>query len=202
MLPFSKSCCTFAPDYSNIYYRLRIMSNFDELIMKRRSIRVFDAEHKVSKEQIEALVKAAIEAPSWNNFQTSRYHVVTSSDVKQQLGETMAAFDTKIASTAPVLIVTTFVKGHSGFKGGEAVDELGDGWGIYDLGLHNALLLLKAADAGLDTIVLGLRDADKIRTLLSIPEEESIVSIIALGYRAKDGVRPKRKAVEEITKFY
>ena len=178
------------------------MSNFDELIMKRRSIRVFDAEHKVSKEQIETLVKAAIEAPSWNNFQTSRYHVVTSSDVKQQLGETMAAFDTKIASTAPVLIVTTFVKGHSGFKGGEAVDELGDGWGIYDLGLHNALLLLKAADAGLDTIVLGLRDADKIRTLLSIPEEESIVSIIALGYRAKDGVRPKRKAVEEITKFY
>lgn len=178
------------------------MTNFDELISRRRSIRVYDAERKVSKEQIEELVRAASEAPSWNNFQTSRYHVVMSDDMKQQLCETMAPFDGKIGATAPALIVTTFVKGQSGFKGGEAVDELGDGWGIYDLGLHNALLLLKATDSGLDSIVLGLRDADKIRKLLNIPEEEVIVSVIAIGYRAKDGMRPKRKAVEDIAKFY
>lgn len=78
----------------------------------------------------------------------------------------------------------------------------GDGWGIYDLGLHTALLLLKATDSGLDSIVLGLRDANKIRKLLNTPEEEVIVSVIAIGYRAKDGVRPKRKAVEDIAKFY
>lgn len=178
------------------------MSNFDELILRRRSIRVYDAERKVSKEQIEELVRAASEAPSWNNFQTSRYHVVMSDMMKQQLCKTMAPFDEKIGESASALIVATFLKGQCGFKGGEAVDELGDGWGIYDLGLHNALLLLKATDSGLDSIVLGLRDADKIRKLLNIPEEEVIVSVIAIGYRAKDGIRPKRKAVEDIAKFY
>ncbi len=83
------------------------------------------------------------------------------------------------------------------------MDELGDGWGIYDLGLQNAFLLLKAADMGLDSIVLGLRDADKIRTSLAIPGEESIVSIIALGYRVpKEIVRPARKASTEVSTFY
>ena len=56
---------------------------------------------------------------------------------------------------------------------------------------------------GLDSIVLGLRDADKIRTSLAIPGEESIVSIIALGYRVpKEIVRPARKASTEVSTFY
>ena len=50
-----------------------------------RSIRVYDAERKVSKEQIEELVRAASEAPSWNNFQTSRYHVVMSDEMNQSV---------------------------------------------------------------------------------------------------------------------
>ena len=45
---------------------------------------MYDAERKVSKEQIEELVRAASEAPSWNNFQTSRYHVVMSDEMNQK----------------------------------------------------------------------------------------------------------------------
>ena len=37
------------------------------------------------QEQIEELVRAASEAPSWNNFQTSRYHVVMSDEMKQSV---------------------------------------------------------------------------------------------------------------------
>ena len=48
-------------------------------------LRVYDAERKVSKEQIEELVRAASEAPSWNNFQTSRYHVVMSDEMNQSV---------------------------------------------------------------------------------------------------------------------
>lgn len=178
------------------------MTAFDELIQKRRSIRKFDAERKVTREEIETIIRAAQEAPSWNNFQMSHYHVVMSDDVKQRLSEAFAPFDAKICADASAVVVMTFERGHSGFKGGEPVDELGDGWGIYDLGLHNALFLLKATDMGLDTIVLGLRDAAKIKAVLGLPENESVVSFVALGYRIKDGVRPKRKALEEIAKFY
>ena len=156
----------------------------------------------MTRQQIEDIIRAAQEAPSWNNLQASHYHVVMSDGVKQRLSEAFAPFDAKICADAPAVVVMTFERGHSGFKGGEAVDELGDGWGIYDLGLHNAYFLLKATDMGLATIVLGLRDAAKIKAVLNLPEEESVVSFVAVGHRAKDAVRPKRKALEDIAKFY
>ena len=50
--------------------------NFDDVIYKRRSIRTYDANKKVSKEQILELIKAAQQAPSWKNSQTARYYAV------------------------------------------------------------------------------------------------------------------------------
>ena len=43
------------------------MKSFDELLWQRRSIRQYDAQKNVSKECIEKLLAAAIEAPSWKN---------------------------------------------------------------------------------------------------------------------------------------
>ena len=63
------------------------MKSLDELLHQRRSIRQYDAQKDVSKECIENLLAAALEAPSWKNKQTSRYHVVTSADVRTQLKE-------------------------------------------------------------------------------------------------------------------
>ncbi len=42
-------------------------------------------------------------------------------------------------------------------------------------------LILKATELGLSTLIMGLRDGDKIRDMLSIPESETIVSVIAVG---------------------
>ncbi len=152
---------------------------------------------------VEQLIAAAAEAPSWKNQQTSRYHVVASPEMREKLKACLWSQNQLTVKDAPVLIVTTFVKGVVGFeKDGTPSNELGDGWGIYDLGLHNALLLLKATDLGLDSIVLGLRDAEAIRTLLDIPQEEVVVSVIGIGCRSKDSVRPPRKAVADIAKFY
>lgn len=146
---------------------------------------------------------AAIEAPSWKNKQTSRYHVVSSSDVRTQLKECLAPQNRISIAGAPVLIVTTFVKGIVGFeKDGTPTNELADGWGVYDLGLQNSILLLKATELGLGTIVLGLRDAGAIRNLLHIPNDEVIVSVIGLGYCSKDSMRPQRKASSEISTYY
>lgn len=179
------------------------MSPFDEIIANRRSIRHFDAMRSVEKEEIEQMIAAAIEAPSWKNSQTARYHVVQSPEWMARLLETLAPQNQISADGASALIVTTFVSNRSGFeRSGEPTNELGNGWGIYDLGLHNAFLLLKAADLGIDTIVLGLRDAEKIRSTLQIPSEETIVSVIAVGHRSKDALRPKRKSVCDICTYY
>lgn len=179
------------------------MKDFDEIVSERRSVRNYLSDKPVSKDVVELLIKSAIEAPSWKNKQTSRYYVVMTPEMKEKLKACLWTQNQLTVKDAPVLIVTTFVKGIVGFeRDGSPSNELGDGWGIYDLGLSNAFLLLKATDLGLDTIVLGLRDADAIRNLLNVPENETIVSVIGLGYRSKDSIRPPRKEVEDITKFF
>ena len=66
------------------------------------------------------------------------------------------------------LIVTTFVHNRAGFQtDGTPDNEIGNGWGCYDLGLQNENLILKATELGLSTLIMGLRDGDKIREMLS-----------------------------------
>ena len=49
---------------------------------------------------------------------------------------------------------------------------------------------------------MGLRDTEKIRALLSIPEDETVMSVIAIGRADEAPSRPKRRNVEEVAKFY
>ena len=60
------------------------------------------------------------------------------------------------SSAHAALIVTTYVKNVVGFNGETPVNEIGNGWGAYDLGLHDAYLVLAAANAGYDTLIMGI----------------------------------------------
>ncbi len=44
--------------------------------------------------------------------------------------------------------MTTYVKNVVGFGADGPVNEIGNGWGAYDLGLHDAYLILTAKDHG------------------------------------------------------
>ncbi len=178
---------------------------FDKTIETRRSIRNYDATKDVTKETLEKLIYAAIQAPSWKNTQTARYYCVVSKEMTEKFrNECLPEFNAKRCEGVSAFIVAAFEKNISGFntETGEKTNELGNGWGIYDLGLHNENLLLKAADLGLGTLVMGIRDTEKIAQMLNIPENECIVSVIAVGYPAKEAVKPKRKHIEDIAKFF
>ena len=101
-----------------------------------------------------------------------------------------------------MLVVSTFEKGKSGFFQGNQTNEVGEGWGAYDNGLSNCYFILKARAMGFDTLIMGMRDADGLRTLFEIPENETIMAVIALGYRAEEPNRPERRPLDEIVKFY
>lgn len=176
---------------------------FQDLIEVRRSIRSFDTEKAVTKEQICEVVQAAIQAPSWKNTQTSRYYCVLGEEVQKAFAEkTLPGFNQN-SSNGAAYVVTTFVKNQVGFNAdGTPANECGNGWGYYDLGLHNAYFILKAKELGLDTLIMGLRDAQEIREICQIPQEEEIVAVIALGYAKTEAAgKPKRKVVEDILKF-
>lgn len=175
----------------------------DEIAAVRRSIRKYDGSKDVSREELETIIRFAQEAPSWKNQQTSRYHVVCNPDIIAKLRACLGGTNPQKTEGTKALIVTSFRRNIVGFnREGEPDNEVGNGWGFYDLGLQNAYLLLKAAEEGLDTLVIGIRDEPSIRALLNIPEDETIAAVIAVGHRAEEPQRPPRKELEKIATFY
>ena len=171
--------CTYQPTETNMKKQLKKIlmmasvvltligcagntASFDEIVANRRSVRSYDSSRKISEEQIRTLIATTQEAPSWANVQATRYYVVMSEEKLNKVLPSMLANQEK-ASTAPVLIVTTYKQNQSGFFNGEAANEVGNSWGAYDAGLSNAFLVLKAKEMGFDTLIMGLRDADGLK---------------------------------------
>lgn len=174
----------------------------NDVLLKRRSIRKYKKQ-VVKHEDIVTMIEYARLAPSWKNSQVTRYHVIENEDILHKVKNALAEFNQENVQDAPVLIVSSIVLNRSGFnRDGTPVNELENGWGYYDCGMHNMNLLLKATELGLSTLVMGIRDAKAIADILNIPENESVVSIIAVGYSDSEVEMPKRKTVEDITCFY
>ena len=178
------------------------ISSIDDLFASRRSVRSYDATKSISEEEVRTLLAAAQQAPSWANRQPSRYYVAISPEKLAAVRECVGERNAQNVAGAPVLIVSTFVKGQSGFGRGQAVNEVGEGWGAYDNGLSNAYLILKAREMGFDTLIMGFRESDRLRALFAIPEGEEVMAVIALGYRAGEPNQPRHKALDEIAKFF
>jgi len=137
------------------------MMEFQKLIEVRRSIRKYATDKKVTKEELMEMIGAAQEAPSWKNTETGRYYCVLSEEMTERVRrECLPEGNARKAENA-VLVVTTFVKDKAGFQNDKTADnELGNGWGCYDLGLQNENFVLKAAELGYGTLIMGLRDGE------------------------------------------
>ncbi|MDR2455284.1 MAG: nitroreductase family protein [Deltaproteobacteria bacterium] len=176
------------------------MTDFIEHASKRQSCRDF-SDKPVEREKLVKCLEAARLTPSGCNSQPWRVLVVTDPAVlpevaktTQQLGlneytskaqaffvvlETYAKLMPKIASMFDSQV---FAKG--------------------DLGAFTYALTLEAEAQGLGTVILGMFDRPKLIELLKIPAGESIFLVVAVGYPAKEGARPKaRKSLEEIHAF-
>lgn len=177
---------------------------FQQVIDKRQSVRKFNGK-QVDADILRQMVAAAQAAPSWKNTQTSRYYCISTPELVSKFRETvLPSFNQNSTADATAYVVTTYKKNISGFNKatGEADNEVGNGWGAYDLGLHDMLLCAKATELGVDTLIMGLRDSKVVADFCQIPEEEQVMSIIAVGYRAEDITsKPPRKDVDVIAKF-
>lgn len=175
--------------------------SFDEVLTTRRSIRSYDATKTISEQEVRTLMEAVQEAPSWANQQPSKYYVAMTPE-KIAAIQKLIGGNKRNVQGAPVLIVSTFERGKSGFFQGNPANEVGDGWGAYDNGLSNCYLILQARAMGFDTLIMGMRDADKLRSLFSIPENEAIMAVISLGYRKNQPIQPRHKQLDDVVKFY
>ena len=174
---------------------------YTELIRRRRSVRGYE-DAAVNHEDLEVILTQAQQAPSWKNSQTARCYVAETPGKLEEIRKSgLPAFNQNSSANA-ALIVTTFIKDTAGFSNGKPDNEGGNYWGAYDLGLHDAYLILAASNAGYDTLIMGIRDAEILRKELEIPENEQIMSVIAIGKRAKGPVDKTRKDLGEVVRFF
>ena len=161
---------------------------FKELVEKRKSCRSY-GEDVVKKEDIEEIIACALQAASWKNSETGRYYVALDADTINKVYNALPDFN-KVSSKNAAYIIATFKKGISG--------DGNDFWGSYDLGLQNSYLILKAKELGYDTLIMGLRDEERIREIFSISDDEIILPVIAIGKRNNNPVNKPRKDLKEV----
>ena len=154
---------------------------FKELIEERRSVRKY-VPSEISKDEMEVVVGEALNAPSWKNTEVTRYYAAISAEAKGRLWkEALPGFNVTSTANVAALVAVTFKKGESGYMGTAAANELGETWGAYDCGLASAYFVLAAKNRGWDSPILGIRDAEKIKAIMGIPDDETLTAVIALG---------------------
>ena len=173
---------------------------FRQLITARRSVRKYES--AADQDSLVTILKESQQAPYWKNQQNARCYVVETPEILEDFRLAALPSFNQNSSAHAALIVTTYVKNIVGFNDGTPVNEIGNGWGAYDLGLHDAYLILAAKNAGYDTLIMGIREADAIRTQLNIPADEEIMSVIAVGKSGQETSPRPRKDFGEVVRFF
>jgi len=177
------------------------MYQLDEIILKRQSCRSYEPK-TVAREDIIKCLEAARLAPSACNSQPWKFTVVTEPQTKTKLADLLKIIGgNKFADEAPVLIAIAE----------EACPKLMPGvlkkWDCKhfahgDIGIAVAHFILKAADIGLATCIMGTFEDKDVKELLNISEKDTVRVVISLGYPSDSNVKGKnRKNLDDIVSF-
>lgn len=147
-----------------------------EGLLTRRSIRKYQ-DTKVPAEYVDALLRAAMHAPSANNSQPWRFVVVDQRELLDKIPEFHPW--SKMLLQAPLAIVVCAL-----VPEGKKFEM----W-VQDCAAATQNILLAALDLGLGGVWLGVHPREErvngIRQLLRLPADIFPFSIIALGYPAE-----------------
>ena len=193
------------------------MSNLQEIIKNRRSVRKFLSK-SVPQDLILEVLQAAVWAPSAHNSQPWRFILLQDANVKADLAKRMAdawAADLKNDgltaeesirlermerfANAPVLIIACLTmeglrkfpdKNRQSYERDLAVESLG-------AGLENLLLTAHASGLGACWYCAPAFCKDIVRDVLKIPDSVEPSALIIMGYPAESPSVPPKKELKE-----
>lgn len=147
-----------------------------ELIAQRWSPRALDEQHKLRREQLEALLEAARWAPSFGNTQPARYLAGMRGEATfDRVLATLTQRNQSWAYRASALLIAVALTHND--KGEIPYAE-------YGVGLASQNLVLQAVAEGLVAHQMAGFDADAARQEFAIPEEARPLVAIAVGAAA------------------
>ncbi|EFI66099.1 nitroreductase family protein [Lysinibacillus sp. HST-98] len=197
-----------------------------DTLEKRRSVRHYDSNYKISSETLTALVESASKSPNGNNIQATRYLIIEDAKLRNLL--LPIAFNQQQIVEASTLIVMlgdyqAFNKGNiikiheEGYQAGYFDESLRDylanaAINYYegktkedlkleltrDVSLASMSLVLLANEAGFDTITMSGYDSKKLKEILNISDRYLDVMLIAIGKGIKAGHKTVRHDVNKV----
>lgn len=163
------------------------MADILDMIMKRRSIRVFTRE-PVDKETLTQLLKAGMAAPSARNSQPWEFLVVTDEKLLGELQSKLKYGKYNAPAAIVVLGNLEIAKNESAFR-----------FWVQDCAAATENILIAAANMSLGTVWIGSYPKEDViqtlREILDIPENVQPLSVIYVGHPAEE--KPARTQYEE-----
>ena len=168
--------------------------DFLELARSRYSCKKY-SNRQVEKEKLENILAAGRLAPTAKNLQEQHVYVV-------QSPEGLAKVDTLTPCRygAPTMLIVAFDKNNVFTYPGQKYDS-----GIEDATIVTTHMMLCAKSVGVDSCWVNFFDPDKMSEAFQLPENEEILTCLALGFPA-EGAAPlathnSRKPIEETVTY-
>ncbi len=147
--------------------------NFQDLILSRRSIRRYTSE-KISKEDIETILKAGMTAPSAKNCQPWEFIVVEDRDMLKTISE-VSPHGGMLAEASFGIVVCNDTEKAVNFE-----------YGVIDTSAATENLLLSAHGLGLGAVWIGvyprMERVEKLKEIFHLPSNITPISMAAFGY--------------------
>jgi len=165
----------------HVYFKaIEVMEKFSELIRIRRSMRKF-TEQELSQDEVVALLRAALMAPSSKGTHAWEFVVVDDKELLAGLSQCKDKGAELIAG-APLAVVVL------------ADPAVSDVW-VEDASVATTLMLLQAEDLGLGACWVQMRNRsmadgkpaeEMVRALLHIPDRLRVLSVVAVGHKGME----------------
>ncbi|WP_342434959.1 nitroreductase family protein [Paenibacillus sp. FSL H7-0442] len=205
----------------------KVEAQFFDVIQDRRSVRYYDSEVKISRDEMKDILQLATLAPSGANLQPWRFLVIDSQELKQKLLPIANSQQQVIEASAVIAILGDL----EGYKLAEKVygmavdarympEETAKSFVeryqrlfasmppenvlrkvFIDSGLVSMQLMLVARAKGYDTVPMGGFDQVKFVEEFDIPARYAPVMLIAIGKAVKPGHRTVRLPIEDVAFF-
>ncbi len=161
----------------------------EHIIHSRYSCRRFQKK-ALSRELIETVIKAGMQAPSAKNERPWEFIAVTEKETLRKMAEASPYANCLSQAPAAVLVMAD-------------MERTGDGaWWIQDISACIENMLLKAVDLGLGSVWLGMyprQDRVKyLKELFQLPSNLIPAAVLPLGYPLEPGMGQDRYEKERI----
>jgi len=191
-----------------------------DAIYKRRSVKQYDLEFKISKEEETKLLEAAIQSPTSFNIQHWRFVIVRDDGLRQKIRKEFGNDQAQMTDASLLIIMTADTRAwrknpERYWKNApKEVAELlvnwmgpfheGREWLQRDeaqrsIGMAMQTIMLAAKSMGYDSCPMIGFDIDKVSELINLPEDHVMGPMIAIGRGTKEAwPKPGQLVLNEV----